>query len=241
MPPCPTRRLRTLRQVPGRQAARRRRDGRRLPRARSVARPERRDQGHPQGHPRQAAGGADDRALPQRGDGGGPAPAPRHRRASTTTARTTTPRTSSWSTRPARTSRASACGAALVPLARGRLSVMAQLLDALHYAHSNGVVHRDIKPSNLLVLADGRLEDHRLRHRAHRHQQADPDRHDARHADVHGARAVHGLGRRPLGRPVLVGGGVLRAHHRQAALRRDDDPGARLQDLSRRARRRRRR
>jgi serine/threonine-protein kinase len=37
-------------------------------------------------------------------------------------------------------------------------ALMLQLLDALHYAHSCGVVHRDIKPSNLLVADSGRLK-----------------------------------------------------------------------------------
>jgi serine/threonine-protein kinase len=36
--------------------------------------------------------------------------------------------------------------------------LMTQLLDALQYAHSSGVVHRDIKPSNLILTADGRLK-----------------------------------------------------------------------------------
>jgi serine/threonine-protein kinase len=38
------------------------------------------------------------------------------------------------------------------------LSVMAQLLHALSYAHAHGVWHRDIKPSNLIVTAGGRLK-----------------------------------------------------------------------------------
>ena len=33
--------------------------------------------------------------------------------------------------------------------------IMVQMLDALGYAHKNGVVHRDIKPSNILLTGDG--------------------------------------------------------------------------------------
>lgn len=39
-----------------------------------------------------------------------------------------------------------------------RIAVMiADVADALHHAHQNGVTHRDIKPSNLLLASDGRL------------------------------------------------------------------------------------
>lgn len=38
------------------------------------------------------------------------------------------------------------------------LSVMVQLLEALHYAHEQGVWHRDLKPNNLIVTADGRIK-----------------------------------------------------------------------------------
>ncbi|MEV4561905.1 protein kinase [Kitasatospora sp. NPDC049285] len=37
------------------------------------------------------------------------------------------------------------------------LDVAAQVLDALHAAHQQGIVHRDIKPSNLMVDQDGRV------------------------------------------------------------------------------------
>lgn len=36
-------------------------------------------------------------------------------------------------------------------------TMIADVADALHHAHLNGVTHRDIKPSNLLLSADGRL------------------------------------------------------------------------------------
>jgi serine/threonine-protein kinase len=37
-------------------------------------------------------------------------------------------------------------------------SIMAQLLDALHHAHEQGVWHRDIKPANLIIMTNGRLK-----------------------------------------------------------------------------------
>jgi serine/threonine-protein kinase len=41
---------------------------------------------------------------------------------------------------------------------RDVVSTMAQLLDALEYAHSHEVWHRDIKPANILVMGNGRIK-----------------------------------------------------------------------------------
>jgi serine/threonine-protein kinase len=41
---------------------------------------------------------------------------------------------------------------------RDTVSIMSQLLDALHYAHSHSIWHRDIKPANIIVMANGRIK-----------------------------------------------------------------------------------
>lgn len=41
---------------------------------------------------------------------------------------------------------------------RDAVSIMAQLLDALAYAHEQGVWHRDIKPANLIIMNSGKLK-----------------------------------------------------------------------------------
>jgi serine/threonine-protein kinase len=41
---------------------------------------------------------------------------------------------------------------------RDVVSIMAQLLDALAYAHEQGVWHRDIKPANMIVMRSGKLK-----------------------------------------------------------------------------------
>jgi eukaryotic-like serine/threonine-protein kinase len=38
------------------------------------------------------------------------------------------------------------------------VSIMGQLLEAIDYAHEQGIVHRDIKPANIIMMANGKLK-----------------------------------------------------------------------------------
>ncbi|HEY1392500.1 MAG TPA: serine/threonine-protein kinase [Methylibium sp.] len=41
---------------------------------------------------------------------------------------------------------------------RDTVSIMAQLLEALEFAHRNNVWHRDIKPANIMIMSNGRIK-----------------------------------------------------------------------------------
>jgi hypothetical protein len=107
-------------------------------------------------------------------------------------------------------------------------SMAAQLLDALGHAHAHGVWHRDIKPSNL-IMTQRSHQGRRLRHRAHRERRPDHGQQRDGHADVHGARAVHGPPHGPPRRPVCHRRGAVPADRRPPALcghtRSTDVPG----------------
>ena len=85
------------------------------------------------------------------------------------------------------------------------VSIVARAADALGYAHKQGVVHRDIKPANMMYHPETdtlKVTDFGIARLTDSLQ--DQDRHGARHAVLHVARAARRQeDRRPL-RPVLA-------------------------------------
>ena len=41
--------------------------------------------------------------------------------------------------------------------ATNKPSVIYEVLEALEYANSQGIIHRDVKPSNIMVIEDGNI------------------------------------------------------------------------------------
>ena len=102
---------------------------------------------------------------------------------------------------------------------RESAELVAAVAEALHHAHTRGLVHRDVKPANILIDAVGQAVRGRLRAGAQGRglRQGGPAR---RHARLHEPRAGPGRGapgRRPLGH-LQPGRRLLRAADRPEAV-----------------------
>ena len=211
----PTSRAPSLpRPLPRGAAARERRLGLRLARARRAGRPRRGREDRP-------ARGQVGRARAPRGAGDGqarPSGVPRARTRAAATPRTSTSRTRTSRERTFRES-----------LRAGRVTdavaveVAAQVLDGLAHAHERGIVHRDVKPANVLLAdarGDGDLRPHpRLRPRALRGRR---DAHGRRRrpgdARLHRARAAARRAGGPGGRRLVGRRAALRGARRAASV-----------------------
>ena len=130
--------------------------------------------------------------------------------ASSSAARWRACRSSRWSSCRARRCRpASVARGAFTPRAAARC--VAQVAEALDYAHLKGVVHRDLKPSNIMILADGTVKvmDYGIA-RARRFDGLTVTGRFPRDARLRRARDRRRPGRRRTQRPLLAGRRVLR-------------------------------
>ena len=123
----------------------------------------------------------------------------------------------------------------LLPI-RDVIRIVAEVADALGYAHEKGVVHRDIKPANIMLLKKQGGQGDGLRNRPGHRVEQDQDRRGQGNAFLHVSRADHRQkGRRAFGY-LLAGGGSVRASERDATLQGGRFDGPHIQDYVRRIR-----
>ena len=190
--------VRPRRHPPHPEGAGRRRDEPRLPRRGDPARPAGRRQGAAARDRRRG----ERRALRARDPARRPAPAPAHRAAAHAPAPRATSSTTSCRSSQGESLRAKLAREGELPVAEAA-RILREVVDALAYAHRNGVVHRDIKPDNVL-LSDGHavVTDFGVAKAVSASSGvvvAHLARRGARHAGLHGAGA--GRGRSARGSP----------------------------------------
>ena len=105
------------------------------------------------------------------------------------------------------------------------VKILVEVVDALAYAHSQGVVHRDIKPDNVMLSGRHALVTDfgvaKAVSEADRPPAAHHRRRRPRHAGLHGAGAGRGRPEpRPPGGHLRRGRHGVRAAHRPAAVHR---------------------
>ena len=116
--------------------------------------------------------------------------------------------------------RASRSAGGHVPLAE-RLRIIAQVAEALDYAHHQGVIHRDVKPANVLLTSadQAKLSDFGLSMLAEASRGFGVIRGTPHYMSPEQAR---GQAARPPDRPLFAGGDALRVRHRHAAVHGPD-------------------
>ena len=111
--------------------------------------------------------------------------------------------------------------------------MIAQVAEAIDYAHRKGIIHRDIKPANIIITTDEKVKITDFGIAEDRVLEPDDDGPVPRHAQLHVARAgLRGARRRPE-RHLLARRRSLRAPDQTQAVSGREPDGDLLQDRAR--------